>query len=44
MPHDVTMIVNLHLTREFRFRKWIAVHLIELAILILGCGIEVKDD
>ncbi len=42
--HSVTLNVRLKLTREFYIRKWIAQHLIILAALVLGCGIEIEDE
>jgi hypothetical protein len=43
LPSDMSLLIELHLTREFRIRKWIAVNLIKLAAIILGCGIEGKE-
>ena len=44
LTHEATLKVTLHLTREFYIRKWIAIKLIKLATLILGCGIQINDE
>jgi hypothetical protein len=28
---------------SFRLRKWLAIRLVRLAAILLGCGIEVKE-
>ncbi len=41
MQVDITVAVEL--TRQLRFRLWLAKRLIRLAARVLGCGIEVKN-
>jgi len=54
MPHkitklskDTTMNVNITyavtLTRQLKFRVWLATRLMILAAKILGCGIEIRN-
>ena len=40
------MVMNVTIvdTKEFKIRKAIAVWLIKLATLVLGCGLEVKEE
>lgn len=42
MPKTITMQMDLHLTREFLIRRWVAVKLIMMAAWVLGCNIEIK--
>lgn len=41
---SVEIEISFHLTKEIRFRKWLAVRLIRLAALVLGCGIKFVDE
>ena len=41
LTHDVKMTITYKLSKEFKIRRWIAVNLIRLATLVLGCGLEV---
>ena len=41
-PSLVTLHVQVHLTRELRIRKWIAVRLIKVAAWILGMGTDIS--
>jgi hypothetical protein len=43
MPKNVTLKVMLIETREWHLRRWIAIKLIHLAAIVLGCGIEFKE-
>lgn len=36
-----TLTIEVTVTREFKLRIWLAVHLIRLACAIAGCGIAV---
>jgi hypothetical protein len=40
---QITLTVEIRLSRRFRLRKWLALRLIWLATLILGCGLEVEE-
>jgi hypothetical protein len=40
MPKDVTLEVGIRTTKEFRFRVWLAMKLIWLATVVLGCDVE----
>ena len=44
LTHDVKMTITFKLSKEFKIRRWIAVNLIRLATLVLGCGLEVVDN
>jgi len=44
LTHDVKMTITYKLSKEFKIRRWIAVNLIRLATLVLGCGLEVVDN
>ena len=44
LSKEVTLTVNMKLTKRFLIRKWIAIHLISLAARVLGCGIEFVDN
>lgn len=39
---DVTMTVRLTGTRQFAVRQWMAVRLMALSALVLGCHIQVE--
>ena len=41
-PSMVTLHVQVHVTRELRIRKWIAVRLIKVAAWILGMGTDIS--
>jgi hypothetical protein len=41
LTHQTTMKVTLHMTREIKFRIFVAKQLLKLVALILGCGIEI---
>lgn len=41
---QVNISIAVELTRQLRFRLWLASHLIKWAARVLGCGIEVKND
>ena len=43
LSNRVTMVFTLHLTREYKLRRWIAIRLITMAAIVLDCGIEVRD-
>lgn len=43
LPPQVTLTVRIVEMKEYMIRKWIAVRLIKLAALILGCGIVVEE-
>ena len=38
------LTVNVKVTKEIRFRMWLALKLIKLATRILGCNIVVKKE
>jgi len=38
------LVINVKLSKQFRVRIWIALKLIYLASLILGCAIEVNEE
>lgn len=42
LSHDTTLVVRMRLTRQLRFRAWIAARLIMLAAIVLGCGFEMQ--
>ena len=42
--HRVTLNVKIHVSQEFRARKWAAMRLIRLAAWVLGCGIKVETE
>ena len=44
VPKDVTLVLEFHVTREWKVRYWIAVRLLRLAALVLGCGIEIENE
>lgn len=41
-PEGLVLTVRIVETPEFKIRKWVAVRLIALAALVLGCGLEVE--
>jgi hypothetical protein len=41
--HSVTMTVRMKIAKEFYIRKWIALRLIRLAVIVLGCALEVDE-
>jgi hypothetical protein len=43
LSKHVTLNVTMHLTREYKLRRWIATKLILLACLVLGCGIKIDE-
>ena len=38
----LTLDVTINITNEFKIRRWLAVQLLKLSAMILGCAIEVK--
>jgi hypothetical protein len=38
---DITLKVQI--TTEYKIRKWIAMKLIQLAVFVLGCGLEIVE-
>jgi hypothetical protein len=44
LSHDVTLEFTVKLSKEFRIRYWMAVNLIKLATIILGCGLEINHE
>jgi hypothetical protein len=43
LDKQVTLKVHIHLTKEWHFRKALAIFFIRLATRILGCGLEVES-
>ena len=43
LNNSIKIEVSLHLTKEFKFRLWVAVKFMRLAALVLGCGIKFVD-
>lgn len=38
-----SVTLRVKISSEFMVRKWIALNLIKLAVIVLGCGLEVDD-
>ncbi len=43
LPPTMVMHVIVQKTRQFRLRRWLALNLIHLATLILGCSYEQSE-
>jgi hypothetical protein len=41
---EATLVVQFHMTREFRIRMWLAITLLRLASRLLGCEIRFEDE
>lgn len=44
LTKDTTMTVMVKMSKQFRFRLAIALFLIKLAAIILGCKFEAKEE
>lgn len=42
LDNSTTLVVNVHLTRQFWVRKTVASLLIKAAAIILGCRVEIS--
>lgn len=40
---QITMTINIKITKEFYFRLWLAKFLFKLGAKILGCGIKIEE-
>lgn len=36
--------VQVKVTREFRFRMWLGLKLMSLAVRVMGCGLKVESE
>ena len=43
LSNKTTIHIKIKVTREFKIRTWVAIQLLKLTALILGCGIEFED-
>jgi hypothetical protein len=41
MQKSATLQIAISVTKQFKFRMWLALMLFRLASIILGCGVEV---